>query len=144
MEASYAVALLTQVTMLTNDCPSSVGDADARGSITMPTTNHHRLTFATPAIKPNPYIDQGYHETGSEILAKYANDLSILDAESYFHTTDSMVAKEARKEAARKKARGRPRVNTKDETAIDVSCVEFTIQLRSYFSHKHWIRNQLC
>jgi hypothetical protein len=131
MEASFAVALLPQATMLTNDRPSFTRDADSGGSKTTPNINHNHLIFATQASTQKLYIDHGNFETAYHISAKYANDLSILDAESYFYTTDSMVVKEARREeAVGKKARRRPGVNTMDETAIDVSRVKFAVELR--------------
>jgi hypothetical protein len=117
------------------------------------------------AARHNPYMDSAFRGIGSEISRNYANNLGILNAESYSENLSSRGF-DARKqnpeptlsfglvqmdhdsredteeldlgtrrrkkpriepqsgdddEESRKKSRGRPRVDTKDETAADVS-----------------------
>jgi len=135
--------------------------------------NHHHGGLR----RPNPYMPARYHGFGAQNPTNYANDLGILNAESYDDGRHAMNAEAVREmrvkqhielpfgiedhpvvrmdpeartesdelekgkkkskkskkhkmdesqnaeeeEEARKKARGRPRVDTKDETATDVS-----------------------
>lgn len=135
------------------------------------------LTFnPAQSARQHAYMNPGFHGIGSQISTDYANNLGILNAESYDDGRAAIRAHEAgemrmknqveapmpfgitggprirmdidlrtdseepgngnrrRKkprievqsaedeEEAGKKARGRPRVDTKDETAADVSC----------------------
>lgn len=133
------------------------------------------LSFDPGQVGQHAYMRPGYHSIGSQISTNFANNLGILNAESYDDGRLSISTQEARlrnqhyqvlpfgmtdtpelrldlemrtnsddyergvtrrkkhkidsqnadeEEEARKKARGRPRVDTKDETAADVS---FTI-----------------
>jgi hypothetical protein len=139
--------------------------------------------------RPDPYMPAGYHGVRAQTSTNYANNLGILNAESYDDGRHAMSAEavsemrvkqpvelpfgiedhpivrmdpEARTESdelekgrkkvkkskkhkmdesknadeeeeARKKARGRPRVDTKDETATDVSSPSLFAHIPSFY-----------
>lgn len=134
----------------------------------LPTTPRMETLAFNPsqAARHNPYMDSAFRGIGSEISRNYANNLGILNAESYSDhvsprrfdarkrtpepaavpfgmvhmdpdsredTEEPDTGTRRRKkprieihsgdddEESRKKSRGRPRVDTKDETAADVS-----------------------
>jgi hypothetical protein len=143
------------------------------------------LAFNPRVGRQNPYMNQAYQGIETQISTNYANNLGILNAESYDDGRNSMRSERMKQQSenvlpfgvtenprsridpelmqdsedqdsgprrrkkarieihsgddddeARKKARGRPRVDTKDETAADVSLRGF----RSPHTLSIWVK----
>ncbi|KAF4627248.1 hypothetical protein G7Y89_g10913 [Cudoniella acicularis] len=157
-------------------------------NLVLPPSRMETLTFNTNhASRSNPYMDSAFRGIGSEISRNYANNLGILNAESYDDVSRGVHARpvqqsepvmpfglieprlesdfEAREEKegpekedvlpkrkkrtrteitsadddredGKKKSRGRPRVDTKDETAVDRRRTQIRMAQRAYRNRK--------